>query len=195
MIAKVFSVAVLTMLTSFSLWSQGFKFGADLSYVNEMEDCGLSYKQEGQDRDVYQIFNDFGANLVRYRLWHTPSWYDTLNSGQRYSDLEDVKKSIERAKAFNMEILLDFHLSDRWADPSNQLVPEAWLAVVDDTALLGDSLHNYIYQTLASLSSENLCPEFVQLGNETNRGILLSPEDNQSWTLDWDRNAYLFNGR
>ena len=32
-----------------------------------------------------------------------------------------------------------------------------------------------------------------RVGNETNKGILLSPEDNAIWTLDWDRNAALFN--
>lgn len=190
---KVCAVFALSVFMSFSLWSQEFKFGADLSYVNEMEDCGVNYLQEGEEKDVYQIFNDFGCNLLRYRLWHTPSWYDTLNTGQRYSDLDDVKKSISRAKAVNMEVLLDFHLSDRWADPSNQLVPSAWLDVVDDTALLGDSLYNYVYATLVDLNEEGLCPEMLQVGNETNRGILLSPEDNQSWTLDWERNATLFN--
>jgi len=33
----------------------------------------------------------------------------------------------------------------------------------------------------------------IQIGNETNKGILLSPEDNAVWTLDWERNAILFN--
>lgn len=33
----------------------------------------------------------------------------------------------------------------------------------------------------------------IQIGNETNKGILLSPEDNMIWTLDWERNAALFN--
>ena len=93
---KVYAVFALSVFMSFSLWSQEFKFGADLSYVNEMEDCGVNYLQEGEEKDVYQIFNDFGCNLLRYRLWHTPSWYDTLNTGQRYSDLDDVKKSINQ---------------------------------------------------------------------------------------------------
>ena len=74
--------------------AQEFYLGADQSYVNEMEDCGAVYKENGVEKDVYQIFADHGANLIRLRLWHTPAWYDSLNNGQRYSDLEDVKISI-----------------------------------------------------------------------------------------------------
>lgn len=175
------------------LFSQNFYFGNDLSYVNEMEDCGVVYQENNNPKDPFQIFADKGSNLIRLRLWHTPSWYDDLNNGQRYSDFQDVKKSIQRAKDAGMEVLLDFHLSDNWADPSKQLVPEAWLSVVDDLPVLKDSLHNYIFQTLSILNSENLLPEMVQIGNETNKGILLSPDDNAVWTLDWPRNAELFN--
>ena len=75
-------------------------------------------------RDPYQIFAEHLANIVRYRLWHTPAWGD-------YSDYEDVKKAIERAKAVGLTILLDFHNSDTWADPGNQLRPEAWRNIDD----------------------------------------------------------------
>ena len=61
-----------------------------------MEDCGVVYKENGVEKDVYQIFADHNCNLVRLRLWHTPSWYDQLNSGNRYSDFADVKKSIQK---------------------------------------------------------------------------------------------------
>jgi arabinogalactan endo-1,4-beta-galactosidase len=61
------------------------------------------------------------ANLVRLRLWHTPAWYDLLNQGKRYSDFQDVRHSIMRAKAEGMKVLLDFHLSDTWADPTTRL--------------------------------------------------------------------------
>lgn len=188
-----FQTFLLVCLVTSSLLAQDFYFGADQSYVNEMEDCGAVFKENNVAKDVYSIYKDHGCNLVRLRLWHTPSWYDNLNEGRRYSDLADVKKSIARAKASDMAVLLDFHLSDNWADPSKQVVPAAWLSVVDDLPLLQDSLYNYIYSTLSALADEGLLPEMVQIGNETNRGILLSPEDNQTWTLDWARNAALFN--
>ena len=171
-----------------------FYFGADLSYVNEMEDCGVVYLEEGQEKDPYEIFSSHGTNLVRLRLWHTPGWQDTLNAGMRYSDLADVQKSIARAKALDMHVLLDFHLSDTWADPSKQYVPAAWAEVVDDLPILKDSLYNYIYQTLASLHQKHLLPEMIQLGNEVNRGILQSVSANDAgWKLDWIKNGTLFN--
>ena len=45
-----------------------FYRGVDLSYVNEMDDCGAVYRVNGEARDPYQIFADYGANLVRIRL-------------------------------------------------------------------------------------------------------------------------------
>lgn len=185
------TIALLFTLNYLS--AQSFFFGADLSYVNEMEDCGVVYKEQGVAKDPYQMFADDQCNLVRLRLWHTPAWYDTLNAGKRYSDFQDVRKSIMRAKAAGMKVLLDFHLSDTWADPNKQLVPAAWLGVVDNLPLLKDSLYNYISGTLLSLNNENLLPDMVQIGNETNKGILLSPAaDAGGWTLDWNRNSQLF---
>lgn len=173
--------------------AQKLYLGADLSYVNEMEDCGVVYKENNSPKDVYRIFADHGCNLVRLRLWHTPEWYDQLNAGKRYSNLSDVKKSIRRSKENGMDVLLNFHLSDNWADPSKQLVPKAWLPVVNNLPVLKDSVYNYIYNTLRELNSEGLTPEMVQIGNETNKGILLSPADNSTWTLNWNRNSQLFN--
>lgn len=82
-----------------------FYFGADLSYVNEMEDCGAVYRKDGQARDPYALFAELGTNLVRVRLWHNAEW-------TKYSDLDDVRQTIRRARAAGMEVLLDFHYSD-----------------------------------------------------------------------------------
>lgn len=178
------------MLISVSLFCQTVYLGADLSYVNQMEDCGGQFAPT----DPYTLFAQRGANLARFRLWHTPSWQDVLNSGQRYSDLQDVVESLSRARAAGMETLLDFHLSDIWADPGHQVVPAAWVSVVDQTDVLGDSLFNYVYSTLIHLQQLDLLPSMVQIGNETNKSILLSQQANDlGWQLQWPRNAYLFN--
>jgi len=159
-----------------------------------MEDCGVNFKENGVLNDPYVMLRDHGCNLVRLRLWHTPSWYDVLNLGNRYSDLSDVILSCFRAKSLGMQVLLDFQLSDTWADPSHQVVPAAWAGVVDNLPLLQDSLYNYIYQTLFAFSQAGLTPEIVQIGNETNKGILLSQQVNdQGWSVNWTRNAALFN--
>lgn len=190
-IRHLFSAFII--FCSIKATAQTFLFGADLSYVNEMEDCGVVYKENGAPVDPYQLFADHNCGIVRLRLWHTPNWYDALNAGHRYSNLNDVRKSILRAKASNMQVLLDFHLSDNWADPQKQRVPAAWEGVVNNLPLLKDSLYNYMHQTLLSLHADGLLPDMVQIGNETNKGILLSPQqDAGGWVLDWNRNSQLF---
>lgn len=158
--------------------------GSDLSYVNEVEDAGAKYQRNNSNVDPYGLFAEKGCNLVRLRLWHTPS----IN---RYSGLEDVKKSIKRAKAANMKVLLDFHYSDIWADPGRQNIPKAWASITNQQ-LLGDSLYNYTLNTLISLDKENLLPEMVQVGNEINSEIL-QPEGKAKPNIDWKRNVFLLN--
>ena len=167
--------------------------GVDNSYVNEMEDCGAVFKEGGTPVDPFELFAKYKCNLVRARLWHTPSWYDTLNHGKRYCDYTDAARTLRRAQEAGMETLLNFHLSDFWADPQKQRVPAAWLPIVNDLPILKDSLYQYIYGTLLNLHEEGLMPHMVQIGNETNKGILLSPEDDEKNALEWDRNAQLFN--
>ena len=162
-----------------------FYYGADLSYVNEMEDCGAVYKDaSGTAKDPYKIFSEAGTNLVRVRLWHNPTWTE-------YSNYNDVKKTIARAKAEGMHVLLDFHYSDTWADPGAQLIPALWKDQMDDKEALGKLLYDYTYQTLKDLSDADLLPEIVQVGNETNAMIL--QEEELVWPINWERNAYLLN--
>jgi arabinogalactan endo-1,4-beta-galactosidase len=170
-----------------------FYLGADLSYVNEMEDCGAVFRDRGQAEDPYRLFAAYGCNMARIRLWHTPAWQDTLGGKHRYSDFQDVQRSISRAKAAGMAVLLDIQLSDIWADPQRQQAPEAWQAVSNQLPALADSVAQYIYQTLMALHQKGLLPDMVQVGNETNRGIVLSYDmDARGWTMDWPRNAILF---
>lgn len=162
-----------------------FYYGADLSYVNEMEDCGAVYKDKnGHVTDVYQIFKNEGANIIRIRLWHNPTWTN-------YSNLEDVKVSIQRAKSKGMRVLLDFHYSDTWADPNHQQIPAAWIDSINDTNALGILLYEYTYDTLNLLANQNLLPDMVQIGNEINPMILQDGE--LQWPINWERNSHLIN--
>lgn len=162
-----------------------FYLGADLSYVNEMENCNVTYKNdEGEPQDVFKIFANTGANLIRVRKWHNPEWTN-------YSNYEDIEKTIQRAKQNKMKVLLDFHYSDDWADPNKQEIPRAWLPVIDKLEVLGDSLYNYTFTTLEKLNNKNLLPEMVQVGNETN--IMILQKDDKITEMNWSRNAYLLN--
>jgi arabinogalactan endo-1,4-beta-galactosidase len=160
-------------------------FGADLSFANEMDDCGAVYREHGVQTDVYKIFKEHGANLVRIRLWNDPT-------RTKYSTLADVKKSITRAKALGMQVLLDFHYSDDWADGDKQIIPAKWANITDQT-VLAQTLYQYTYTTLMALDHDGLMPEMVQVGNEINGEILGQAGWPKSRPIDWTRNALLLN--
>ncbi|MGV8834758.1 glycoside hydrolase family 53 protein [Cellvibrio sp.] len=162
-----------------------FYVGADLSYVNEMEDCGATYYDKGKKQDPFALFAKKSADLVRVRLWHDAEW-------TKYSDLADVSKTLQRAKDNKMKTLLDFHYSDTWTDPEKQFIPKAW-AHITDTNQLAQALYDYTTETLAALDKKNLLPDMVQVGNETNIEILQQENSIVHGIPNWQRNAKLLN--
>ncbi len=162
-----------------------FYVGADLSYVNEMEDCGATYYDKGKKQDPFALFAKKSADLVRVRLWHDADW-------TKYSDLADVSKTLQRAKDNKMKTLLDFHYSDTWTDPEKQFIPKAW-AHITDTNQLAKALYDYTTETLSALDKENLLPDMVQVGNETNIEILQQENSIVHGIPNWQRNAQLLN--
>lgn len=180
----VFFFIVFTQLIAFSCDQENddpdptptdndFYFGADLSSVNMVEDFGAVYKDSGMVRDPFIIFKNHGCKIVRVRIFHNPDakggYSEYLRPG--YCGLADATKTIKRAKDAGMEVCLDFHYSDTWADPANQIIPKAWQGLSLD--ILKDSLYNYTLSVLNSLKNQNLTPEMVQIGNEINPGMLL----------------------
>jgi len=184
------SMAALVLLTLACASSaraevpKGYYLGADLSYVNEMEDCGVKYRDQGKVADPFVLLKSRGANLVRVRLWNDAKW-------TRYSNLTDVKKTIRRARKAGMQVLLDFHYSDDWADGEKQIVPVAWAGITDPNEL-AQVMYDFTLRTLRELDREGLMPELVQVGNETN-GEILSTLERAKQPIDWTRNAKLFN--
>jgi arabinogalactan endo-1,4-beta-galactosidase len=79
----------------------------------------------------------------------------------------DVLKTIRRAKAAGLQVLLDFHYSDDWADGEKQRAPAAWEKLsTDDQA---KALYDFTREILGKLAAEKLMPELVQVGNEPTR--------------------------
>lgn len=155
--------------------------GADLSFTNEMEECGAVFREHGKPVDPFALLKAHGGNIVRVRLWNAPDW-------TRYSTFEDALKTIRRTHAAGLEVLLDFHYSDDWADGEKQLAPAAWAKLSTDDQVR--ALHDYTRQVLDRLADEGQLPEFVQVGNETNPelvgGAIARP-------IDWTRNARMIN--
>ncbi|MBP7370106.1 MAG: arabinogalactan endo-1,4-beta-galactosidase [Arenimonas sp.] len=161
--------------------SGGLYLGADLSYLNEMEDCGAVFRKDNKIIDPMTLMKAEGGNLVRVRLWNDATW-------TKYSNLADVEKTIKRSRAAGMQVLLDFHYSDDWADGDKQIAPKAWATL--STEQQAKALYDYTYNTLLSLDKQGLMPEMVQVGNETNPEIMAGEKKK---TINWNRNAQLLN--
>ena len=159
--------------------AHGLYLGADLSYVNEMDDCGAVYRKGGKPADPFALMKQAGGNVVRVRIWNDATW-------TRYSNPADVARTIRRAKAQGLQTLLDFHYSDDWADGDKQRPPAAWARL--DTAQQARALYAYTRKVLADLDAQGLMPELVQVGNETNPELMGGRKDRP---IDWARNATL----
>jgi len=136
--------------------AEEFAMGVDLSYVNQIEDHGGIYRDSGEVRDPFQIMKSHGANMVRVRLWHSPLWVRDVygDPGKTlYSGYDDVEKTIRRAKELGMAVNLDFHYSDRWADPGHQVPPVAWKEITS-LEVLKDSVYNYTFDVLKRLEAQ-----------------------------------------
>ncbi len=167
--ALFFTAVAQTKKTTHYHWKQ-FVMGADLSFVNQIEDYGGVYKVNGKPQEVYSIFKANGCNNVRVRLWCNPQWVKDIAAGKLYSDLYDAEKTMRRAKKAGMSVNLDLHYSDDWADPNKQLTPEVWKNL--PLHILKDSVYNYTLAVLNYFKKKNLVPEMIQVGNETNFGML-----------------------
>jgi len=148
-------------LLSFTKSNQ-FINGVDISMLKQVEENGGLFYENGNQIDPIQIFKDKGINTARIKIWHTPS----LN----YNNLESVLEIADRASSVGLDLFLDFHYSDTWADPSSQTKPSAWVDLNFET--LCDSLEQYSHHVITKLKNQNTLPKYVQIGNETDCGFL-----------------------
>lgn len=143
--------------------SSAFAKGADVSWVTQMESSGYKfYDKNGNQKDLFALLKSLGFNSIRLRAWVNPSdgWCNT-------TDL--VAKAV-RAKNAGMKILIDFHYADSWADPGKQPKPAAWASLAFPD--LVTALHDYTVNTLNTLKANGVTPDWVQIGNEVDDGML-----------------------
>ncbi|MCI2081919.1 MAG: arabinogalactan endo-1,4-beta-galactosidase [Bacteroidales bacterium] len=140
-----------------------FAKGADISWVTEMEAAGIGfYDAEGVETDCFALMKSLGMNSIRLRVWVNPT--------DGWCGLEDVVAKAKRASALDMRVMIDFHYSDSWADPSKQNKPAAWESL--DLYGLESALSDHTESVLNALKEAGVTPEWVQIGNETSDGFL-----------------------
>lgn len=147
--------------------------GGDLSGLAKNEDHGATYAdRRGVPGYAVEILADAGMNLGRLKVWVDPA--------DGYNDLAHVVASGKRIKAAGMELLVDFHYSDRWADPGAQHPPAAWADLTPEQ--LAQAVHDHTREVLEALKAEGVRADYVQVGNEINPGMLWP--HGQTWDVD-----------
>lgn len=150
--------------------TSNFIRGVDVSTLDMLEDLGAKYYQNGSESDALTILRNNGANYVRLKLWVNPYDKDGNAYGGGNNDYATTLALAQRAKNLGMGILIDFHLSDFWADPANQIKPKDWENLTYSE--LKTTLYNYMKTTLNDFASAGIVPDMVQVGNEISTGIL-----------------------
>ncbi len=144
--------------------------GADISFLPELEERGIKFKDKGVEKDAIEILRDHGFNYVRLRIFHNPSLEKGYSPEKGFCDLKHTLTMAKRVKAAGMKLLLDFHYSDYWADPGKQYKPKAWEGLAFEE--LKKELYNYTFEVIKALKDQNTTPDMVQIGNEINHGIV-----------------------
>jgi len=143
--------------------SETFAKGADVSWLTQMENEGIKfYSTDGTETECITLLKSYDINAIRLRVW--------VNPADGYCNKEDLIIKARRASQAGMRIMIDFHYSDTWADPSAQSKPAAWADYSFDELI--QAVADHTTDVLTSLKNINVTPEWVQIGNEVGDGML-----------------------
>lgn len=141
--------------------------GADLGWVSQLESRGIRWvDEEGRQIDPLQAVKDMGTNTVRLRVFVNPpkeAFWQKKNGTVcmlGFADAESVLEMAKRVKAMDLQLMIDFHYSDHFADPQYQDVPEAWQN--EDGEGLKKKVYEHTKEVLHLLVENGAAPEWVQ---------------------------------
>ena len=140
--------------------------GVDISTLIAQEQSGVKYYDlNGKEVDLIDYLAQNSVNYIRIRVWNNPYDSDGNGYGGGNNDLDKAIEIGKRATEAGLNVLVDFHYSDFWADPGRQLAPKAWQEMtVDEKAT---ALYEYTKDSLLELKKAGVNVTMVQVGNET----------------------------
>lgn len=155
--------------------SSDFIMGMDISSVITEFNSGVVYRDyNGKEIDNVTDFCKFlaenGINHIRVRVWNDP--YDSNGNGYGggNNDVATAKKIADACRSAGIKMLVDFHCSDFWTDPSKQMVPKAWKGyTVDEKAA---AVEKFINESLNTIDASKDVVDMAQVGNETTGGFI-----------------------
>lgn len=147
-----------------------FILGMDVSSVLSEEAAGVKYYNfEGEEEDLMKVLSDSGVNYIRVRVWNKPQTKQGVYYGGGNNDINAAVEIGKRATKYGMKLLVDFHYSDFWADPSKQKVPKDWKKLTYYE--MKKALYEYTRDSLKLLKDNGVDVGMVQVGNESNNGL------------------------
>ena len=153
--------------------------GADVSWCTEMEADGRKfYNSEGTETELMALMKEIGMTAIRLRVWVNPQ---RAGYGP-WCDKPDVIAKAKRAHAQGLDLMIDFHYSDTFADPGTQNIPMDWEGYSMEQLKI--AMADHTKDVLQALKDEGIEPKWVQVGNETNSGML-----NPLGKIDWSKNG------
>ena len=149
---------------------EGFILGMDVSSVLAEEASGVKYYDfDGKEADLFAVLAGAGVNTIRVRVWNDPFDAEGRGFGGGNCDIGAAVEIGKRASAVGMGLLVDFHLSDFWADPGKQMAPRAWEGM--DIEEKAAACYDYVKESLLKLNAAKVKVTMVQIGNETNGAL------------------------
>ena len=154
-----------------------FVKGADVSGLLQQERHGVKFQDcNGHERECLELLkNDYQMSAIRLRVWVEPTRDGSCDKHQ-------LLAMALRAKALGMDVMVDFHYSDWWADPGKQPIPRAWWG--HSYEQMKEDLRQHTIDVLTLLKENGVTPRWVQVGNETSNGLLWTVKTNErGWEL------------
>lgn len=168
MMKQIYIIVLLVLIgTTAKAQTTDMARGADVSWCTEMEAAGRKfYNAEGTERELMTLMKEIGMTAIRLRVWVNPSQYGY----GAWCDKADVLVKALRAKNAGLDLMIDFHYSDFFADPDRQDTPVDWKDYSLEQIKAAVAAHTK--DVLQALKDEGIEPKWVQVGNETRGGMI-----------------------
>ncbi|MBE6133083.1 MAG: hypothetical protein E7178_00195 [Erysipelotrichaceae bacterium] len=173
-----------TKVNEISNMGKDFMNGFDISTCKALYQNGTKFfNKSNVEQSLFYILKDNGVNWIRLKLWVDPYTAEGVSYGGGESDLPNTLWMAYEAKKAGLNLLLDFHYSDYWTHPGQQILPKSWNSCSSKEALCA-KIKSYTTETLTTFKNSGCLPDMVQLGNEISSGIYLQKFTGSSDTLD-----------
>ena len=144
--------------TSENQYTSSIISGVDISDYPKVSSYNPTFYDENNNEISFiNSLIQNGVNTIRLRIW--------VNPIDESSSLDEVKEFSNELKSLGFKIWVTPHFSDTWAHPGQQQTPSDWVS------LSFEELKNQVYTYTSQIMNE-INPDYIQIGNEINTGIL-----------------------